>query len=104
MGRHAPRTGCASKTLVPRPTSRRSAAFDGADLELAEGDFFVDPRVLRKAEHTLAEDVQHHLVGAAGDLAGPRVQQRQARELARASLALPSDPGRSDQARSQLAL
>src|SRR5579875_3675402 len=38
-----------------------------AERQVPKGDVAVDLRLLGQAEHPLAEDVAHHLVGAAGD-------------------------------------
>ena len=74
VGRPAP----ASSRWRRRPSDRRLRA----DLELAERRGRVDAGVLRQTEHTLADDVAHHLVGAARRCAcrgcrgsaGPRVR------------------------------
>ena len=44
--------------------------------DFAPGDAFVDAGLAGEAEHTLADDVLHHLVGAAGDVRGGCAEER----------------------------
>ena len=44
--------------------------------DFAPGDAFVDAGLAGEAEHALADDVLHHLVGAAGDVRGGRAEER----------------------------